>query len=168
MEAILKKKVGKEQPKPQPKPVLLHDKKKAHQDTVRRRYLKFRKMNGVPERCDNPKCRFHTDDLIWNGAALKMVLDHIEGNRYDNAFFNLRFLCPNCDSQLKTRGGGSKGRIKYLDDYAYEIHERDGEITLVVIPTTQHENLVTLDEDEKKEWLKILTKGLRPLKQSKK
>jgi 5-methylcytosine-specific restriction endonuclease McrA len=43
------------------------------------------------------------------------MLDHISGNPRDNSPENLRFLCPNCDSQNhETKGGANAGRIKTI------------------------------------------------------
>jgi len=48
---------------------------------------------------------------IWRGRPLTLVLDHINGINNDNRLENLRFLCPNCNSQTKTFSLGYK-RIK--------------------------------------------------------
>ena len=64
--------------------------------------------------------------LVWNGKPLKLNLDHIEGNRYDNHPTSLRYLCPNCDSQLDTRGGGNKGRLTDVTDDGYRLKKKDG------------------------------------------
>ena len=39
---------------------------------------------------------------IWKGEKLILVLDHKNGINNDNRLSNLRFVCPNCDSQLPT------------------------------------------------------------------
>lgn len=39
---------------------------------------------------------------IWNNNPIVLVLDHINGNHRDNQLHNLRFLCPNCNSQTPT------------------------------------------------------------------
>ena len=41
----------------------------------------------------------------WQCEKLVLVLDHINGVPDDNRLINLRFLCPNCNSQTKTFAG---------------------------------------------------------------
>jgi 5-methylcytosine-specific restriction endonuclease McrA len=41
----------------------------------------------------------------WNGKALTLQMDHINGNKTDHRLENLRFLCPNCHSQTDTYCG---------------------------------------------------------------
>jgi hypothetical protein len=95
------------------------------QATVRRHYQRWRNRQGLPLRCDNPECQFHTQPLIWNGKPLKLILDHIDGNRRDNRPEMLRYLCANCDSQLNTRGGGNRGRVEAQPD-GFVIKRPDG------------------------------------------
>ena len=40
----------------------------------------------------------------WNGKPLTLRLDHISGDNKDDRLENLRWVCPNCDSQLPTYG----------------------------------------------------------------
>ncbi len=44
----------------------------------------------------------------WNERPLVLRLDHINGNNADHRLSNLRFLCPNCDSQTSTYCGKNK------------------------------------------------------------
>ena len=48
----------------------------------------------------------------WNGKPLIMILDHINGIHNDNRLENLRWVCPNCNSQLDTTNGRMHHRIK--------------------------------------------------------
>lgn len=45
---------------------------------------------------------------FWNNVPLTLVLDHINGISNDNSIENLRFLCPNCNSQTETFAGRNK------------------------------------------------------------
>ena len=84
-------------------------------EIVRRHYYHWRQQQNppLPERCDNDKCRFHTEPLVWNGEPLKPILDHKNGVNTDNRPKNLQLLCPNCDSlNHETRGGANKGRTE--------------------------------------------------------
>jgi predicted RNA-binding Zn-ribbon protein involved in translation (DUF1610 family) len=49
---------------------------------------------------------------IWNNKPISMVLDHINGVPNDNRLENLRFLCPNCNSQTDTFAGRNVKRFK--------------------------------------------------------
>lgn len=45
----------------------------------------------------------------WNDQDLVLVMDHINGIPNDWSVENLRFVCPNCDSQLPTYKSKNKG-----------------------------------------------------------
>jgi len=47
----------------------------------------------------------------WNNDPLVLVLDHINGINNDHRLENLRFLCPNCNSQQKTFCGRNNNYI---------------------------------------------------------
>ena len=48
------------------------------------------------------KCERCGIEDTWNGKAIVLELDHINGDKTDNSLENLRILCPNCHSQTKT------------------------------------------------------------------
>ena len=98
---------------------------KVPQSKIGRAYEKWRREQNIPLRCDNSDCQFHRGALEWNGKQLKLILDHSEGNRYDNSPQSLRYLCPNCDSQLLTRGGGNRGRVVDVTADGYTLMNRD-------------------------------------------
>jgi len=50
----------------------------------------------------------------WEEKPLVLRLDHINGDSRNNNIENLRFLCPNCDSQTSTYCGRNK-RIHPID-----------------------------------------------------
>lgn len=54
------------------------------------------------------KCAICGNKGEWNGSALTLQIDHINGIRNDHRKENLRWLCPNCHSQTDTFTGRNK------------------------------------------------------------
>ena len=48
------------------------------------------------------KCSECGQDEWWYGKKMTLILDHKNGIRNDHRLENLRFVCPNCNSQLST------------------------------------------------------------------
>ena len=70
------------------------------QGSLRNRFLK---KNMIPY-----ECAICGNTGIWNNKELTLRLDHINGENNNNSYNNLRWLCPNCDSQLNTYCGANK------------------------------------------------------------
>jgi hypothetical protein len=118
-------------------------------ETVRRHYYRWRKEQSppLPERCDNKKCRFHTEPLLWNCEPLKPILDHKNGVNTDNRPTNLQLLCPNCDSQNhETRGGANKGRTEKSSGGFAKV-DRNGKRDYVMPAETGRYKISTGSED---------------------
>jgi hypothetical protein len=104
---------------------------------VARHYAAWRRAERLPERFDNDQCVFHTGELFWNGKKLPLIVDHRNGNRFENSPGNLRYLCPNCDAQQATRGGLNHGRVVDKGDGKYTLRDREkGRLDFYVIPKT--------------------------------
>lgn len=116
------------------KDVLRYSPKAANRSTTRRHYKKWRRENGIPDRCDNNACQFHIGLPEWQGKPLALILDHKNGNNRDNNPKNLRYLCPNCDAQQPTRGGANQGRVENATENTFDLVERDGRRNHVIIP----------------------------------
>ena len=55
----------------------------------------------------------------WTGDPVSLVMDHINGNPFDNSLDNLRVICPNCDHKLPTWGIRNKGNGRDLGAVKY-------------------------------------------------
>ena len=77
----------------------------------RRLKLKLIQAGLVEDRCDI--CGLLPE---WNGMALVLQLDHINGNHADNRLDNLRIVCPNCHTQTQTYSGRNNKHPKRPDN----------------------------------------------------
>lgn len=109
------------------KNVLKYQPGRQNQALVKRAYLQWRQdqQPPIPQRCDIPGCNFYKNSSEWNGKKLNLILDHINGVSGDNRPKNLRLLCPNCNSQQSTHGGGNKGKVK-MSTGGFAIGRPDG------------------------------------------
>lgn len=80
------------------------------QKCVRTHFIKKVPMNQCAL-CHNPP--------QWQGKPLTLRLDHINGIHNDNRLENLRWLCPNCDSQLDTYCGRNQ-KDKKIKNYCID------------------------------------------------
>lgn len=55
-----------------------------------------------------PICELCEQDEYWHNKKMSLILDHINGDRYDNRLENLRIVCPNCNATLDTHCGKNK------------------------------------------------------------
>lgn len=70
--------------------------------TYSRRTLKRRLYaNGLKER----QCELCGQGERWQGRAMALILDHINGVPDDHRLENLRIVCPNCNATLDTHCG---------------------------------------------------------------
>jgi hypothetical protein len=89
---------------------------KSHGTSISPRRLKHNEVFCTNSSCNrgNVKRRIIKEELIpylceicgqdgyWNHAPLVLILDHRNGVNNDHRIENLRFLCPNCNSQQIT------------------------------------------------------------------
>ena len=71
------------------------------------------KIRIIQEKLIPYECAICKNKGEWKKKNLSLVLDHINGVKKDNRLENLRFVCPNCDSQLPTF---KSKNIKYQRD----------------------------------------------------
>lgn len=63
------------------------------------------------------KCSICEQEPFWNGQELTLILDHINGINNDDRFENLRWVCPNCNTQLPTTGSRNPNRKTFAKKY---------------------------------------------------
>lgn len=75
------------------------------------------------------KTRGHCCEMIecgiteWRGKPVPLVMDHIDGNPYDNRMSNLRLLCHNCNAQTPTFAGRNKGKGRFERAKRYQLEK---------------------------------------------
>lgn len=76
-----------------------------------RRFLKEEQSN---------KCAICYKLNVWEGKDLVLIMDHVDGNSENNVRSNIRFVCPNCDTQLPTYCGRNKGNGRHHRRVRYD------------------------------------------------
>ena len=66
------------------------------------------KTRLIAENLIEEKCAACGLGPIWNGKAIALHLDHIDGDSTNHRLANLQLLCPNCHSQTNTYCGRNK------------------------------------------------------------
>lgn len=87
----------------------------AAQNVVRRYFRQRKDVKYICSICGQPP--------FWNNQQLSLIMDHINGNNQDHRLENLRWVCPNCNSQLETTGSRNYATYKknYCTDCGKEI-----------------------------------------------
>lgn len=93
---------------------------------------------------DDSICKICGQSILWNGRKLTMILDHINGDNHDNRPGNLRWICPNCNSQLDTFAGRNINKCKHHttprrndEQCLIEVDERHSVEVVESIPETK-------------------------------
>jgi hypothetical protein len=105
--------------------VLRYTKEPIGNESVKRAFRQWQTQQGLLERCFFADCPTVATLQTWRGAPLTMILDHINGVNSDNRPENLRWVCPNCNSQLPTYGGRNIGRVADRSEGGFAVQEKD-------------------------------------------
>jgi hypothetical protein len=93
-------------------------------------------VNGVPTSTNQLRKRLLASGLKqhkcekcglaeWLGQPIPLELDHIDGDRANNSFENLRILCPNCHAQTDTYRGRNQRAALNAGQRAFESRRED-------------------------------------------
>jgi len=76
-------------------------------------YVKTSKLREklIEDGIKEPRCENCSRDT-WEGKPMPLELHHVDGDRFNNSFENLKILCPNCHTQTENYGYSGRGKRK--------------------------------------------------------
>lgn len=88
-------------------------KKSIHLNDILVKNSKFNNGNTLKtklykEGLKQPICEECSQNEEWRGKKLGLVLEHIDGDHYNNEITNLKILCPNCHAITNTFAGKNR------------------------------------------------------------
>lgn len=60
----------------------------------------------------------------WQEQSMPLVLDHIDGDPYNNLLSNLRVICNNCDAISHTYKGRNRGNGRFKRAERYKLEKK--------------------------------------------
>ncbi len=70
------------------------------------------------------KCKKCSNEGLWQDKPINLILDRLNNIITDNRIENLRFLCPNCFSQIKKKKILFKKIVKENERYCIDCNKR--------------------------------------------
>ena len=70
------------------------------------------------------KCKKCNNEGLWQDKPINLILDRLNNIITDNRIENLRFLCPNCFSQIKKKKILFKKIVKENERYCIDCNKR--------------------------------------------
>ena len=110
----------------------------ASQRTLRKWYIKGEYTSYI--------CSLCGQEPFWKGKPLTLRLDHINGCNKDNRLENLRWVCPNCDSQLDTYNGRNKNHGERVEPEKHKCLDCNNMISLKSIRCRECSNKLNIQK----------------------
>lgn len=67
------------------------------------------------------KCELCGQGEEWYGKKMSLILDHKDGDHFNNELENLRIVCPNCNATLDTHCGKNKKKIRIKEKTQFQL-----------------------------------------------
>jgi hypothetical protein len=87
------------------KGIKLDPKRKSAEEYSKATFVSSHKLRNklIQDKVKEAKCE-ECNLYEWNNKPIPLELHHVDGNRFNNLFPNLKILCPNCHAQTDNYG----------------------------------------------------------------
>jgi leucyl aminopeptidase len=118
-------------------------------------YMSGLKQKLYEQKLKQPICEICSQGENWKGKKMSLILDHIDGDHYNNELNNLRIVCPNCNATLDTHCGKNKKRKNKKQEQELKEKIKKDKIELL-----KHQIIESGIDFTKKGWSILLGKKL--------